>query len=398
MARETDSGVEPVALQRSPVRKRRGGVGCTHYILLMIGIAISIIIADLYLAPIITLPLSPGGAAPPAADTPTAPPVTHTPVMAWTLPPTMLLAISSPTPLPTATPTFTPTPREVNYQPMVNRIEEYIAQVTARRDFDIGVGFVDLDTGQVVSIDGYSRYHSMSTFKGPLGAFYLWLVERDLLEPELSDIKHIVPMIRDSSNRDTTCIFKRVGGLAPFNDWLAGQGFSRENNFVYAWQDWPCYDGGYWNPHLDLRYSVGDAELGLTGGWVLLHCPAEGMLCNKAFTPVELAQFYARLYWGEVLDAENTALLMSWLKKSRKWAAFLANLPEDSTARAYVKNGFHSADEEFNYNVFGEGGIVETEHGAYALAVLTQRNPVFPGDDVIAEIARIVYEYYLETH
>src|SRR5574341_121652 len=216
--------------------------------------------------------------------------------------PTALIAIrdlpptSTPTPTATSTPAISPTPAPVDYGPLEAALNRYVDEHVRARGFGVGIGFVDAQTGQTISLDGEARHYALSTFKGALAAYYLWQVERGLIELTAEDAAHIERMLEVSSNPDTTCVIKRVGGLAAFNDWLAYAGLSREQNFVMTWRSWPCEeDGESYTPEADLRYSVGDAALGLPGGNVLLRCSPLGLRCDKAFAPLELAGFYARL-------------------------------------------------------------------------------------------------------
>jgi hypothetical protein len=321
--------------------------------------------------------------------------------------PTRLIAIDYPTltpaPPPTATvtpsPTITFTPQPVDYSQMEQALVRYLEQTAYTQDYDIGIAFVDLITGQEISIAGDRRYYALSTFKGPLGVYYLWLLERGLIQAQPDDEDYLVPMLNQSDNTATSCVFKRVGGIASFNDWLAEQGFSRQNNFVLKWQDWACFaDEDIWWPDPDLRYSQGDDQLGLPGGGVLLQCPTADVPCDKAFVPTELAHFYARVYRGEVLSPENTTLWLGWMEKQRDNTALIAEIPYQAGARAFVKNGFRQADALYYHNFYHEAGIIQTERGAFVLAVFMQRNPEYPGTDNLADIGRIVYEYFENVH
>jgi hypothetical protein len=282
---------------------------------------------------------------------------------------------------------------------MVESVEDYLRYTADRFGYDLGIGFMDAQTGQAISIDGDGRYHAMSTFKGPLAAFYLWLAERGEIDRQTGDEEHIVRMLEVSANPDTTCIFQRVGGIPPFNDWLATQGLSRQNNFILKWQDWACLDeGGYYLPELDWRYTKGDDQLSLPGGGTLLKCPIHQLPCDKAFAPVELARFYARLYRGEVLNADDTARLLGWMEEGRDEAVFLNLLPPDAEVKVYVKGGTRQADEIYRVNFFSEAGIVETPQGAFSLAIFMQRNPAWPGTESMSRVARIIYDYFTAAH
>jgi beta-lactamase class A len=282
---------------------------------------------------------------------------------------------------------------------MIAEMNDYLTLTAGRFGYDLGVGFVDIQTGQVISINGDTRYHAMSSFKGPLAAFYLSLLEQGKINSLPTDTKHLIPMLEISANDHTTCVFQRVGGIAPFNDWLAAQGFSREKNFVLKWQDWPCYEGGHtYIPDPDLRYTLGNTALNLPGDGRLLECPIPQLPCDKAFAPTELAVFYAHLYRGEILSASDTATLLGWMEEGKNEAVFLNNLPADAHAIAYVKGGTHQSDAIYRVNFFNEAGIIQTDAGAFALAIFMQRNPAWPGTYPMSEIARIAYKHFTEAH
>jgi hypothetical protein len=220
-----------------------------------------------------------------------------------------------------------------------------------------------------------------------------------MIAEEPSDRAHLIRMLEVSANTDTTCIFQRVGGIPSFNDWLASQGFSRANNFVLKWQDWGCTDSGeLYVPPTDWRYSRGDESLGLPGEAALLGCPIPQMPCDKAFAPIELAGFYARLYRGEVISPAYVSMLLGWMEEGQGESLFLYNLPPDSGVRVYVKGGVQQANEEYRENFISEAGIIETPRGAFALAVFMQRNPEWPGTWPISEAARIAYEHFMAAH
>jgi len=312
--------------------------------------------------------------------------------------------ISTPTPTsipasPTPLSTPTATPSLIDYQPLSGEIQEYLNGAGLGPQFDMAVGFVDIQTGQTFSFDGETRHYALSTFKGPLAAFYLWLIEKDQLEPIPSDESHLIPMLVESSNPDTTCVLKRVGGLPPFNDWLANQGLDRQNNFIASWQSWACNDYGETTilPP-DLRYIRGDQALGLPGDYALFRCYPTHRTCDKAFSPLELAIFYSRLYKGEVLNQKNTAQWLDWMEKDREGAALIRELPDTEKVRAYVKNGFWVRSGDGSINFHHEAGIIDTPCGSYVLAVFTQGNTDWPASKPLAAVGHIVYDYFVTAY
>ena len=324
-------------------------------------------------------------------------PATPSPAPTVTLAPTVLPSPTlSPTPAgPTATPTLAP----IDYGPMVDQVKNYLTYTSGRYGYDLAVGFEDISTGQQVSINSEGRYHAMSSFKGPLAVMYLQLLEQGKITEKIHDRQHIVQMLSVSSDTDTSCVFEAVGGIAAFNDWLAAQGMSRQNNFVLKWQDWNCNEPGeYYVPKIDLRYTKGDPSLGLPGSGILLHCPIQQIICDKAFAPVELAHFYARLARGEILNPQDTQQMFDWLLRKQNEAVFLNLMPPGADVKVYVKGGTQQATPEYRVNFFNESGVVETPYGRFALAVFMQRNPVWPGTETMSRVARIVYDYFTQAH
>lgn len=306
--------------------------------------------------------------------------------------PTFLFAIDTPTPtsppaqiaaLATQPPLFiTPT------SPPFQALQASLNQYAASRDFLIGVAVFDVQTGESASISGELRFFSLSTFKGPLAAYYLWLLDRGDISEAPGDEAWIEAMLGVSDNAATTCVFNRVGGIRGFNDWLASWGLSRADNFVYVWNSYNCPDDGR-APENDWRYRDGDAALGLPGDRVLLRCPANGPECDKGFAPADLAAFYARLARGEVLPTDALQRWLGWIEKEPEDSALIRELPP-GVARAYVKDGFAARGGDFDMNYQHEAGIISLGQRTLAVAVFTQGNPEWPGEDVLADIMLII--------
>ena len=313
------------------------------------------------------------------------------------------IAVATPTDRPTQTPappTVTRPPNSGDTSvPDYSRLEADLRAYADLRNFYLGISFIDIQTNQRVHIDGDSRYYGLSTFKGPLVVYYLWLIEQGEIDEDPDAVEHIEPMLRWSSNTDTTCIFKRVGGIAPFNDWLADQGLDPAYNFVYTWLSWPCVEGGIrYVPEPDYRFRSGDSILGVPGNRQVLQCPNEDIPCDKAFAPNALADFYARLYQGDILSDESLSRWLGWMEKDREISYFMDDLDFDEPLQVFTKNGFSPADLNNRMNFYHEAGIVTTERGAYVLAVFTQGNPDFPGGWAIADVNGIVYFHFMREH
>lgn len=321
--------------------------------------------------------------------------VTNTPT-ATPIPPT---PTGTPEPSPTPIPYRTPSP--VDYDDLQADLLDLYTDTAERGGYDLGIAFVDVETRQVVSVEGDVRYHSMSSFKGPLIAYYYWLLERGEIEPQPVDEDYIARMLRISDNEATSCLFERVGGIERFNDWLAEEiGMPRAANFVLKWQDWSCFEeGDLYTPEIDWRYSRGDNLLDLPAN-ELLKCGLADLPCDKAFAPEELALFYADLYQGRILEPANAAIMFSFMRYDGSGSTFWNHLPDEAEEELniYTKGGSQQATDEYRVNFFVEAGVVETPQGAFALVVMMQRNPTYPGTAPISEAARLSYLAYRATH
>ncbi len=304
---------------------------------------------------------------------------------------------STPTPVMAFIPSGGPQ-RLIDYRSMVEKINFLIGQ----EKYDLGVAFVDTLTGQAVTMGrGDGRFNAMSTFKGPLAAYYLWLVERGQISESEQDDYHIRQMLDWSSNEDTTCVFQQVGGIARFNDWLAANGFDRQDNWVFGWESWPCTDGGgYYIPPFDTRYSNGDPALGIPGGKSIMFCPDPSVPCENALQPIKLVTFYARLYRGEILSPPSLERWLGWMEKPLPVTSMFDNLPPEAsgTVQAYTKNGTHPAEPDYDLNIYHEAGLLVTPEGTFALAVFMQGNPEYRGTDIHSEIGRIAYDEFMAAH
>jgi len=123
----------------------------------------------------------------------------------------------------------------------------------------------------------------------------------------------------------------------------------------------------------DLRYIRGDPSLDLPGNYALFRCYPTYRNCDKAFAPLDLAMFYARLYQGKVLGKENTARWLEWMDKDRNDAALSQGLPAGMPVRAFVKNGFRHSDEGTPIHFYHEAGVIETPRGIRIISVYARQ-------------------------
>lgn len=322
-----------------------------------------------------------------AAVGPTEAPISPTPV----LNPIRSVTDIPPSPAPTAT----VIPLK-DYAPVEAELTEYLTDRVYEWGFDLGVAFVDIQTGQVISVMGDRRYHAMSSFKGPLAVRYFQMLESGETQETPDDQKNLELMLRVSYNQSTTCFFEHTGGVPAFNDWLAELGFDRTNNFIFRWDEWACPQAIDRSVDLiDYRYFRGDEALGLPNQGQLLKCIEPQLPCDKAFTPVDLAEFYARLYRGEFISDEHLEDLLLILERRKDESVFWIDLPDDTPMQVFTKGGTHEATGEYRVHFFSEAGIIVTEKGAFAVAMFMQRQPEWPGTFPMAHAFRIFYDAFM---
>lgn len=102
-------------------------------------------------------------------------------------------------------------------------------------------------------------------------------------------------------------------------------------------------------------------------------------------TPLEIGQFFEKLYKGEIIDPENSAKMLDLLSRQQINDRIPKNLP------AGTKVAHKTADIDFFEH---DAGIVYTPRGDFIVVVLSETdNPTNAGEK-IADISKAVYDYF----
>lgn len=102
-------------------------------------------------------------------------------------------------------------------------------------------------------------------------------------------------------------------------------------------------------------------------------------------TPFDIALFFEKLYKGELADTQSTQKMLDLLKKQTLNNKLVRFLPKDiSVAHKTGEIGWFSHD----------GGIVFTKKGDYIIVVLSESESPKGAEDRIAQLSKVVYEYF----
>lgn len=102
-------------------------------------------------------------------------------------------------------------------------------------------------------------------------------------------------------------------------------------------------------------------------------------------TPLEIGQFFEKLYKGEIIDPENSAKMLDLLSRQKINDRIPKDLPTET------KVAHKTADIDFFKH---DGGIVYTPKGDYVIVVLTETNNPGQAGEKIGEISKAVYDYF----
>lgn len=102
-------------------------------------------------------------------------------------------------------------------------------------------------------------------------------------------------------------------------------------------------------------------------------------------TAVEIAQFYEKLYKGELADPTSTQKMLDLLKNQKLKNKLPAKLPEGvQIAHKTGEIGWFTHD----------GGIVYSSNGDYIIVVLSESDSPKGAEERIAELSKAVYDFF----
>lgn len=102
-------------------------------------------------------------------------------------------------------------------------------------------------------------------------------------------------------------------------------------------------------------------------------------------TPLEIGQFFEKLYKGEVIDPENSTKMLDLLSRQKINDRIPKDLPQGT------KVAHKTADIDFFEH---DAGIVYSPKGGYVIVVLTESDNPTKAGEKIAEISKTVYDYF----
>ncbi|WP_017303252.1 serine hydrolase [Spirulina subsalsa] len=253
--------------------------------------------------------------------------------------------------------------------PLKNRLQSLIARYS---EFEAGVFFMDLDTGDYVDIQGSKPFAAASTIKTPiLIAFFQALdagsvsltetlvMEEDTRAGEAGDMQYqpigtrfsaldtVTRMITISDNTATNMIMKRLGGQDILNQRFAEWGLSATV----------------------IRNLLPDLE------------------GTNTTSAVDLAHVMARVNRGDLVNLRSRDRLLEIMR----------NVQNNQLLPQGLENGAIIAHKTGNIgSVVADAGLIDTPTGRrYLAAVIIQRPHNDPkAKDLIRDISREAYQYF----
>jgi beta-lactamase class A len=317
---------------------------------------------------------------------------------------------------------FTPAPDPglAGDDPALRRIEAKLARIAAQAGGRVGIAALHVETGRGVSLNGSARFPMASTVKVPIAVQLLTLIERGeahhdnivVLEPRhihpgqgLLSRKFRVPgvalsvrnllelMLVESDNSATDILFDLAGGDPAVKARLralgiAGISVDRPSIRLLAdyagATDMPA-EGPVTQAQWEAMKAAVPPERKAAAWAAFLNDPRD------TATPEAMARLLALITRGEALGREQTALLLDIMARCATGKNRLKGLLP-SGVRVAHKTGSLPA------GVYNDVGIIDLpgEAGRVAVAVfvIESRRPEKEHEQVIARIARAIYDYF----
>ncbi|RAK58537.1 serine hydrolase [Phenylobacterium hankyongense] len=292
-----------------------------------------------------------------------------------------------------------------------------IAAIAARlRPAVLGAGLMNLESGEVWSLNGERPFPMQSVFKAPLGAYALSEVDAGLLSldqvftlddidlsPSYSPIADAWPARRDytarellvaavgmSDNTAADILMRRVGGPGALTAWLVGKKieevrvdrYERElqpesvgmASFRPAWKGEAAYLAALRSVPPEVRRAA------------VVRYLADP---RDTATPRGMLTFLGMLAAGELISRASTALLLQIMTNTPTGAHRLkAGLPPGATLAH--KTGTARTDQGMNPAINDVGIVTLPDKRAYAAAVFLSGSTLDDAarDAAIADVAR----------
>lgn len=280
----------------------------------------------------------------------------------------------------------------------------------------LGVGLMNLESGQAFTFNGERRFPMQSVFKLPLGAAALAEVDagrlhldepvvltEEQLSPRYSPIAEsyparrdytlgemLVAAVTDSDNTAADILMKRIGGPGAVTAWLVGKHVTEIRVDRYERELQPeVYGLPSYRPEWRLRPAYAAAFEAVPPATRLAHMHAYMADPRDTATPRGMIEFLQSLDRGELLSAVSTRRLVELMSRTERGGQRIrAGLPRD----AFLAHRPGTGGEDQGLSVAdNDVGIFRlADKRAYALAIFLSGStlPEAARDGLIADATR----------
>lgn len=289
----------------------------------------------------------------------------------------------------------------------------------------IGMAAIHLQSGETIAVNGDKIFPLASTYKIPMAAYALHLVEQGELALDqmiavegrdyvlssqitqsfphegvsLSLLNLLEPMMIHSDNTATDIILRTVGGGENVTQWLRDQGIEglrvdrSTSNLIRDYLQMPqptSPDMSFVKQFSELKPTLNSEK---SSDLEQLYYTGLKADPRDQGTPLALAELLRRIWTDSLLSEKHTATLKGIMRRCLTGAARLSGKLPASVLPIAHKTGTIGG-------TVNDAGVISLPGGAgdVALVVFTSgkvSSDLSSYDDVIAEVARSVYDYFL---
>jgi len=301
-------------------------------------------------------------------------------------------------------------------KPSKSLIIKAIEQICKEVPGIFGISALHLERNQALEFNAHKRFPMASTYKVPIGAYCLSLLDKGVINKQLKvkitprtmrrycfvapgqilPLKKLIKlMLERSDNATADIILKLVGGGRAVTRWLQTKGFrgiriDRPTLKLCADYSGICLPGDEYNctvrNYNQLLRGVGKKQ---------------SMLAAKKFytdardttTPHKMVEFLARLYQGKLISKSSTNfLLQSMLNCTRGQRRIVHLLPKGT--KVWHKTGTMDG-------IVSDIGIIELPKtkGHLVLAIYTNKSVTHlrKKESIIARISKKLFDYFSQS-
>lgn len=274
----------------------------------------------------------------------------------------------------------------------MDSLKTKLAEISTKVDGNVGVSVISLESGDTLSLKGDDRFPMQSVYKFPLAIAVLdqvdkevlslnqkiFLKEMELLPNTWSPLREKYPdgnvnitldellnyTVSVSDNNGCDILFRLLGGPAKVNEYFHGRG--------------------------NLDISIVATEEEMHKDWAV-------QFTNWS-TPNEMGNLLTQFYKGKILSKKSTNYLKKIMIKTSTGPKRIKGLLPRGTIVAH-KTGSSGRNEEGMIGALNDVGIVTLPNGKhFAVAVFISNTKTDEAicESVIAEIAKTVWDWYVE--